>query len=90
MKAETKMRNELAIQRTELANQRTLLAYIRIALYFLVASVTITHFIETISDVYGIILMVGSAFFFVYGIYNFILNYMRIEKQKAFLFNSKN
>jgi putative membrane protein len=41
------LREFLAIERTKLANERTLLTYIRTGLYFIVAGITLSHFLDT-------------------------------------------
>lgn len=72
------LRERLALQRTILANQSTFLSFLRTSMYFLVAGLSISQFLDLKNGIIVEILLFSlSALIFITG----TLNYFRQKKK---------
>lgn len=77
------LNDQLAIERTIMANDRTLLAFIRTALYFAVAGLTITQFIQVrFGFVFQAVFFLLAAGTFAAGLYKYRQQLRRIRKSR--------
>jgi len=76
------LRDVLALERTRLANERTLLSYARTSLYLIVGGIALIK-VEQFDNTkaIGIVVIVGSAFLFAFGIYRYVRLRQKIKAQ---------
>lgn len=76
------LRDVLALERTRLANERTLLSYARTSLYLIVGGVALIK-VERFDNTkaIGVVVIIGSAFLFAFGIYRYVKLRKKIKAQ---------
>ena len=84
------LREKLALQRTILANQTTFLAFLRTSMYFLVAGLSIHHFLTLkIGFLIEILFYFISFIILLSGIINYFSQKHKIERSRKHIGNYK-
>jgi putative membrane protein len=76
---DTRVRDELALQRTQLANERTFLAFVRTAIALVAAGASSIHFLE------GVLLDALGWVFIAAGVATMVLGVVRFRRVRSLL-----
>ena len=84
------LRERLAIERTDMAIDRTLLSYIRTALYFSIAGLTITNFVQpAFRSWIDVFFWIAAGVVLTIGIWRFRRQKRKLQESRSHIGNYK-